>query len=385
MVGDVVSEQVATADGNLPTPLSSFVGRADEIGEIVGLLSTARLVTLTSFGGAGKTRLAIEVAARLRDRFTDGVWFVDLVPISDPVLLAETIIANVGISETGAHDTESHLRSELSGRHALIVLDNCEHLGRDVGRLIGRLLRDAPALSVLATSRVSLGVPGEVVWNVPPLPAATAGFELFVQRAEHVRPASITDADHATVIQICERLDGIPLAIELAAARLRIMTAEQIAEHLADRFGLLVSTERHADERQQSLLAAMSWSYDLLDGPERDLLSRMSSCVDGFSLDAAVALSGGERLAVVDRLDRLVSAGMITFSDRGGTGRYRMLETVRDFAAGTARSERPRRRPTPSRHLLRLRGRRDRRSSRTTPRTDGSSSVTGSSATSVPR
>ncbi len=216
----------------------------------------------------------------------------------------------------------------------MIVLDNCEHLAGDVGALVGRVLRDSPSLRVLATSRVSLGVPGEVVWNVSPLAPETAGYELFVQRGEHVRSASVANADRAAVTEICERLDGIPLAIELASARLRIMTVEQIVEHLADRFGLLVSSDGHADDRQQSLLAVLSWTYDVLDLPERHLLGRVASCVDGFTLEAAVALGGDTPLAVVDRLERLVGAGLVTFTDRPGTGRYRMLETVRDFVAG---------------------------------------------------
>jgi predicted ATPase/DNA-binding SARP family transcriptional activator len=333
LLGDGAPEPTAPRASNLPTPVSSFVGRADEITQIVDLLAGVRLVTLTSFGGAGKTRLAIEVAARLEDRFPDGLWFIDLVPISDPVLLAETFLDNIGTVVSGAQDAPARLRAELAGRRALIVVDNCEHVADDVGRLIGALLRDAPDLCVLATSRVSLGVPGEVVWNVPPLPAATAGVELFGQRAEHIRPGSVAQADHSVIVEICERMDGIPLAIELASARLRTMTVEQIAEHLADRFRLLVNTERRADERQQSLLATLSWSYDLLDAPERALLSQLASCVDGFTLDAAVVLSDGDRLDVLGRLDRLVGAGLVAFSEHAGVGRYRMLETVREFAA----------------------------------------------------
>ena len=219
LTGDAGGEPDSPRIGNLPTPLSSFVGREDEITEITALLSSARLVSLASFGGVGKTRLAIEVAARLRGRFADGVWFVDLVPISDPVLLPETFVASVGIAATGARDVESYLVAELATRHALIVVDNCEHLTDEVGALVGRLVRNAPDIRILATGRTRLGLRDEVVWNVPPLPTTTAAVELFVQRAELVRPGSATEAEPRLVAQICDRLDGIPLAIELASAR----------------------------------------------------------------------------------------------------------------------------------------------------------------------
>ncbi len=171
-----------------------------------------------------------------------------------------------------------------------------------------------------------------MIWPVPPLPTDTAAVELFVERAGLVRPGSVGAADHAVLAQIGERLDGIPLAIELASARLRTMTLEQLAEHVEDRFRLLTAMDRRADDRHRSLLATMTWSYELLDDPDRELLGRMSVCADGFSLDAAVASCGGDPLDVVDRLDRIVDTGLLTFADRDGVGRYRMLETVRDFA-----------------------------------------------------
>ena len=277
--------------GNLPTPLSSFVGRTDEIREICELLSTTRLVSLLSFGGVGKTRLAIEVAANLTDRFDDGVWFVDLVPLNDGILLANAFIAGVGLPATVNRDPDEYLLSRLSTQNALIVVDNCEHLVDDVGDLVGRLVRAAPNVRVLATSRVRLGVPDEAIWHVQPLAVATSAFELFAQRARLVRPGFVVDDSNRAVIeQICERLDGIPLAIELASARLKAMTVTQIAEHLDNRFRLLTRADRSADARQRSMVATMSWSYDLLDEADRELLRRLSVFTDGFTLEAATVI-----------------------------------------------------------------------------------------------
>ncbi len=333
LMGERGGEPARAMSSNLPTPLSSFVGREQEIAEIVGLVSNARLVSLLSFGGVGKTRLAIEVGSRMIDTFANGVRFVDLLRITDPVLLPDALIDGVGIPGTAARDPESHLAAELAGWQALIVVDNCEHLGVEVGLLVGRLLARAPGIRILATSRVSLGVSDEVVWQVPPLPTTTAAIELFTARALLVRPDSVTATDGALIAQICERVDGIPLAIELAAARLRTMTVAEVAEHLEDRFGLLTRADRDVDDRHRSLLATMRWSHDLLAEPDRELLRHVSPCIDGFSLDASVALCAGGRLDVVDRLDRLVAAGLLTFTARSGVGRYRLLETVRDFVA----------------------------------------------------
>ena len=226
LTGDARGEPVAASSGTSRRrcPPSSV---ADEIAEITALLSSARLVSLSSFGGAGKTRLAIEVAARLRDRFADGVWFVDLVPISDPVLLPETFVASVGIPGTGARDTESYLAAELATRHALIVVDNCEHLADEVGALVGRLLRHAPDIRVLATSRARLGV--RTKWSgtcrrcrpPPPPSSSSCSAPSSCGRARAPMPTPGSSP------QICDRLDGIPLAIELASARLRIMTSSR--------------------------------------------------------------------------------------------------------------------------------------------------------------
>ena len=327
----------AGRSGNLPTPLSSFVGRTDEIREISELLTSHRLVSLLSFGGVGKTRLAIEVAANLLDRYRDGVWFVDLVPITEAVLLPETFIAGLGLPPPRGHDPEAYLLSQLEARNALVVVDNCEHVIDAVGDLVARLVRTAPDIRVLATSRLGLGVPDEVMWHVQPLELDTAAFELFTQRSRLVRPGfQVDDSNRATIEQICERLDGIPLAIELASARLKTMTVDQVADHLEDRFRLLTRAERNAGGRQQSLLATMTWSYDLLDDADRDLLRRLSVFTDGFTLEAATVIGADPPRSTVDVLDslaRLADASLITFVEAGGTARYRMLETVRDFAA----------------------------------------------------
>jgi predicted ATPase/DNA-binding SARP family transcriptional activator len=324
--------------GNLPTPLSSFVGRTDEIREISELLSDNRLVSLLSFGGVGKTRLAIEVASSLSDHFVDGVWFVDLVPIAESVLLPETFIAGVGLAPPGGRDPEAYLVSQLATRRALIVVDNCEHLVDDVGPLVERLVLAAPDIRVLATSRLALGVRDEVIWHVQPLELATAAFELFTQRGRLARPGFRVDgSNRASVDRICERVDGIPLAIELASARLKTMTVEQIADHLEDSFRLLTRADRKADGRQHSLLATMAWSHELLDGADREMLRRLSAFTGGFTLDAATVIgtdSSRSSVEVLDTLGRLVDTGLIAFVEAGGEARYRMLETVRDFAAG---------------------------------------------------
>jgi predicted ATPase/DNA-binding SARP family transcriptional activator len=328
--------------GNLPTPLSTFVGRTEEIGTISEMLTSKRLVSLVSFGGAGKTRLAIEVARNLADRFDGGAWFVDLVPISEPSPLADTFAAGVGLRATLDGDPAEYLLSQLANRNALIVVDNCEHLIDAVADLVERLVRAAPEVRVLATSRLPLGVPGESVWHVQPLAIVSASSELFGNRARLVRPGFVVDdTNRAVVEQVCERLDGIPLAIELATARLKTMTVQQIAEHLDDRFGLLTSAVRGADDRQRSLHATMKWSYDLLDEPDRALLRALSVFSDGCTFDAAAEIGrhsfdgdeGPSSIDVLDDVGRLVDASLLAFDETADPPRYRVLETVREFAA----------------------------------------------------
>jgi predicted ATPase/DNA-binding CsgD family transcriptional regulator len=338
-----LSGVVTGGRGNLPTPLSSFVGRTAEIGAISTLLASERLVSLVGFGGAGKSRLAIEVARDLTDRFDGDVWFVDLVLVNEPVALADAFAAGAGLQATLDADPAEFLLTQLANRNALIVVDNCEHLINAVADLVGRLVRAAPDVVVLATSRLPLGVPGESIWHVQPLEIVTTASDLFENRARLVRPGFvIDDSNRAIVEQICARLDGIPLAIELATARLKTMTLQQIAEHLDDRFALLTTSDRAVEERHRSLHITMKWSYDLLEGPDRALLSALSVFSDGCTLDAAEAVGSdgvdGEvevvaSIDVLDSLGRLVDASLIAFDDTTGSARYRMLETVREFAA----------------------------------------------------
>lgn len=329
------------ARGNLPTPLSSFVGRTEEIRAIAALLASERLVSLVSFGGAGKTRLAIEVARHLTDRFDGDVWFVDLVSIGEPAPLPDTFAADVGLSAALDGDPIDHVVAQLADRTALIVVDNCEHLLDAVADLVSRLVRVAPDVRVLVTSRLPLGVPGELLWRVQPLDVVSTACELFVDRARLVRPGFVVeDSNRAVIEQVCERLEGIPLAIELATARLKSMTVQQIAENLDDRFSLLTTSDRGVDERQRSLYATMMWSYDLLDESDQALVRALSVFSDGCAFDAAEAINRvhdgdgtSSNVDVLDRVGRLVDASLIMFDDTADSARYRMLETVREFGA----------------------------------------------------
>lgn len=321
----------------VPAAVSPFVGRVEELEGIEQRLSSARLVTLSGFGGLGKTRLAQETARSMANRFADGIWYVDLAPITDGTLLADTILAAGSLAVPPGRQPVDHLLSQLADRDVLIVLDNCEHLVDEVAEIVTRMLLTGPAVRVLATSRVSLGVTGEAIWMVRPLDVPPA-VELFTDRARLVRPGFVVDASNRQDVErLVDRLDGIPLAIEMAAARLAVMGVDQIGRHLGERFGLLTRPGRDVDERQQSMIAVLDWSYQLLDEPDRALLRRMSICAGGFDLDAAVLIGDHDRtttpLEVLDRLGHLVEASLVVFDANDGTPRYRMLETVRQFAA----------------------------------------------------
>ena len=316
--------------------LTSFVGRDAELTQVRELLAENRLVTLTGAGGVGKTRLAIQVAAQLAGEFGDGVWYVDLAPITDPELVPVTVARALGLPDQPGRSTMDTLLRFVRDRQMLVVLDNCEHLLDASAELVVALLSGAPGLTVLATSREAIGVAGEVSWRVPSLSLADEAIELFTDRARHARPDfTVTDDNAAAVGEICARLDGVPLAIELAAARVRALSLAEILDSLHDRFRLLTGGARTAVRRQQTLRASVDWSHALLTEPERVLFRRLAVFLGGFDLDAAQTVAGGgdvERYQVLDQLTLLVDKSLVVADDSGGRTRYRLLETVRQYA-----------------------------------------------------
>jgi predicted ATPase len=334
---------------NLPTSLNTFVGRAAELAEVRQLIETSRLVTLTGAGGSGKTRLALQAAAELLDGSGEGVWFVELAPVSDPDLVASTMMTALQLhleSETAPLD--SLLRS-LRDQNVLIVLDNCEHLIDTVAKMTDLIGRNCPRVSLVATSREPLGVDGERVYRVRSLSLPNEGVavaddlegsdavELFLTRARaHDSTFEIDDVVAPLVASVCRRLDGIPLAIELAASRLSSMSLDDLHERLDQRFRLLTGGSRNALPRQQTLGATVAWSYDLLTDPERDMLRRLSVFVGGFDLKAAEAVcaAGGlESFDVADLLSSLVNKSLVTAERASSSLRFRLLETIRQYAA----------------------------------------------------
>jgi predicted ATPase/class 3 adenylate cyclase len=326
----------AVVSHNFPMQLTSFVGRGAQMTDVEKLLVDNRLVTLTGAGGAGKTRLGVEIAARIGAEFADGVWYVDLAPITHPQLVPVTVARALGLPDQPGRSTLDTLLRFVRDRQMLVVLDNCEHLLDASAELVVGLLGAAPRLTVLATSREQIGVAGEVSWRVPSLSLADEAIELFMDRASHARPDfRITDDDTATVTEICGRLDGIPLAIELAAARVRALSLGEILAGLHDRFRLLTGGARTAVRRQQTLRASVEWSHALLSEPERVLLRRLAVFLGGFDLDAAQAVAGGGEMArfqVLDLLSLLVDKSLVVADNSGGATRYRLLETVRQYA-----------------------------------------------------
>ena len=330
----------------LPAPISSFVGRETEIADIVRLLAAGRLLTLTGVGGVGKTRLALEAARRALAESADGVFFIDLSALSDPTLVVRQVATALDIRERPDTPLAAQLVARLHDSDLLLVLDNCEHLREACAELCGRLLGSCPRLRVLATSRETLGVPGEVDYPVPPLlvPPPTADLDdlraseavsLFLARAREAQPRRAESPEAlSTAARICRDLDGLPLAIELAAARAKAFSLEEIASRLDDRFQFLVSWRRLSPARHRTLRAAMDWSYELLSEDERRLLDRLSVFAGGLALAgaAAVCLDGDDARAV-DLVGRLVEASLIVPEEREGGMRYRLLETVRQFAA----------------------------------------------------
>ena len=339
---------------NLPVHLTSFIGREAELADVARLASQYRLVTLTGSGGVGKTRLAARTAAELAATHRDGAWWVELAPLSDPELVTEALLLVLRAADAPGSSALQRLTAHLATREVLVVLDNCEHLVDACAALTDAMLRTCPGVAVLATSREALGVEGEVTWKVPPLTLPAKGapcpleslgsydaVRLFVDRAVKARPNfAVNNATAPVVAEICARLDGIPLAIELAAARARVLTPQQILTGLEDRFHLLTGGTRGSLPRQQTLEASVAWSHDLLTSDERILFRRLSVFAGGFTLDAAESVGassepGPDPAAVLDLLDGLAAKSLVVVEDDldGVAARYRLLETVRAFAA----------------------------------------------------
>ena len=331
---------------NLPAELTSFVGRESEIAEIEGLLEQARLVTLTGAGGSGKTRLAIRVASRLRGAFADGVFFVDLSSVVDPAVVASTAAKALGVAEDGGRPVLDALKGHLHDREALIVFDNFEQV-LDAARVLEELLEGAPRTKAIVTSRVVLSVRGEQEFAVPPLAPPDPGslpdlvalrdadaIRLFADRARAVVPGfQVDEGNAAAVAAITARLDGLPLAIELAATRLKVLSPQQVLDRLSDRFALLTSPARSLPERQRTLRNAIAWSYDLLNEAERRFFARLSIFSGGWTLGSAEAVCdpAGIGLDVLDALSSLVDRSLVRREQRGGDVRFGMLETIREF------------------------------------------------------
>jgi predicted ATPase/class 3 adenylate cyclase/DNA-binding NarL/FixJ family response regulator len=326
----------STDSQHLPLQFTSFVGRTAEIEEVLRIVGVNRLVTLTGAGGVGKTRLAVQVAARLGADFVDGVWYVDLASVTDADVVPLAVTRALGLPDQAGRTTMDTLTRIIAGRHMLVVLDNCEHLIDACAALATALLAACPSVTIFATSREPIRVPGEVAWPVPSLSVSGEAITLFTDRARHVRPDFVvTDANSTTVIEICRRLDGIPLAIELAAARVRALSLAQILESLHNRFRLLTGGARTAVRRQQTLRASVDWSHALLTEPERVLFRRVAVFMGGFDLDAAQAVCGDsdvERYQTLDQLTLLIEKSLVVAEDGDLGTRYRMLETVRQYA-----------------------------------------------------
>jgi predicted ATPase/class 3 adenylate cyclase len=344
---------------NLPLQLTSFIGREQEIAETKRRLSSNRLLTLTGAGGSGKSRLSLQVAAEVMEQYPDGVYFVELAPLFDPGLVPEAVAAALSIYERQGVPQRQALIEHLQSRRLLLILDNCEHLLPACAQLAETLLRECERLTILATSRERLGITGEALYPVPTLSlpdrkqidalgAELAPFlsryeaiRLFVDRAMAVSPEfAVTAGNAPAVVEVCRRLDGIPLAIELAAARVRALPVEQIAPRLEDRFRLLTGGSRTALPRQQTLRALIDWSYDLLSEPERIVLRRLSVFAGGWTLEAAEAVcSGGsvEGWEVLDLLTSLLDKSLLLYETRVGEARYRLLETIREYARAPLR------------------------------------------------
>jgi predicted ATPase len=327
--------------GNLRPQTTSFIGRESEAGEVQAAVKAHRLVTLTGVGGVGKTRLALEVAGRLVDEFPDGVWFFELAAVADPSAVPDAVAAVLGITQQPGKTLAESVAAALEGRERLLVLDNCEHVLDAAADLIEAILAASAATKIVATSREGLGIADERLWPVPSLDVRagvdSAAVALFVERAQNVLPRFMAgDAgEAAAVVEICRRLDGIPLAIELAASRMAAMTANEVRDRLDQRFRLLVGSRRGL-ERHHTLRHTVAWSYDLLDDKEKALLDRCSVFAGGFDVQSACAIAefpdAPDDFATLDLLDALVRKSLLVADRSAGRTRFSMLETIRQFA-----------------------------------------------------
>src|ERR1700736_5369244 len=329
-----------TTPGNLRPATTSLIGRESEVAEIEAAVKAHRLVTLTGVGGVGKTRLALEVAAHLADEFPDGVWFFELAAVTDPAAVPDAVAAVLGITQQPGKTVSESVAAALEGRVRLLVIDNCEHVLDAAADLIEAILAHSATVRILATSREGLAVPDEQVRPVRSLDAAagidSAAVSLFVERAQGIAPGfSMLDGDEAAAVtEICQRLDGIPLAIELAASRMASMTAGEMRDRLDHRFRLLVGSRRGL-ERHHTLRHAVAWSYDLLADTEKTVLDRCSVFAGGFDLQSACAVAGSDDLdeyAILEVLDALVRKSLLLAVRSGGRTRFSMLEKIRPFA-----------------------------------------------------
>jgi len=346
-----MTQRQEASPNNLPRPLNRLIGREQEMLEIKDLLPTAQLLTLTGAGGCGKTRLALQLAADASSTaaFTHGVWWVELADLTDQLLIPQQIASSLSIVEQTGRPLTETLSDFLQPKELLLILDNCEHLVTACAHLVERLLSTCPRLRILATSREALNIPGERVWLVPSLPLPQTdhlhpleelvnygAIQLFLERAAAVLPSfQLTAENAAAVLQTCRRLDGIPLATELAAARVNVLSVEQIAARLDDAYRLLTGGRRTALPRQQTLRATMDWSYSLLSERERILFRRLSVFAGGFTLEAAEAVctdEGIDKGEILDVLARLVDKSLVVVEAHGGEGSYRLLETIRQYA-----------------------------------------------------
>ncbi len=345
----VAADQPApAARHNLPAALTSFVGRQPETADVAGSLATARLVTMTGPGGCGKTRLALNAAEAVLDRYRDGAWLIELSASTDPDGLVRAVAAALEVRDGLASESLDQLLVQLRERDLLLVLDNCEHLVGVCAEFAARALASCPGIRILATSRIPLGVPGEAEWPVPPLPVPDArrtpphgqlgqcpSVRLFVDRAAAVVPGfALTESNAAAIATVCSRLEGIPLAIELAAARTRLLSATQIAARLDEQLTLLRDAARHGPARQRTLRDAMDWSFDLLTGREQGLFAWLSVFAGSFGIEAAEEMA--ERMAEDDGLDvfsRLVIHSLVAVERDEASVRYRLLEPLRQYAA----------------------------------------------------